>query len=187
MRIVYNKQSERRAAMAEFYEVLVKELEKALVKELWEIRRAAGDEKIYAAALLTDSGCTSVSLYVNTLEHLSRTLGGNNSDEAKWKIESWGYSDRMNGRKSLLARSCQMLLNHDKKDHNEHLRMRDVFIETAASAFRRAILKHPLTADPDDVTYFISISDSDGAKRLENFSSKMLNSKAVYKEFFKRA
>ena len=87
MRIVYNKQSERRAAMAEFYEVLVKELEKALVKELWEIRRAAGDEKIYAAALLTDSGCTSVSLYVNTLEHLSRTLGGNNSDEGAIRTE----------------------------------------------------------------------------------------------------
>ena len=174
--------------MAEFYEVLVKELEKALVKELWEIRRAAGDEKIYAAALLTDSGCTSVALYVNTLEHLSRTLGENSyDDELKWKINDWGYSDRMNGRKSLLLKSCQMLLNHDKKDHDEHLRMRDVFIETAASAFRRAILKHPLTADPDDVTYYISISDSDQAKRLENFSSKFLNSKTVYKEFFKRA
>lgn len=174
--------------MAEFYEILVKELEKALVKELWEIRRAAGDEKIYAAALLTDSNCTSVSLYVNTLEHLTRTLGENISDEKlKWKIESWGYSDRMNGRKSLLLKSCQMLSIHDKKDHDEHMRMRDVFIETAVSAFRRAILKHPLTADTDDVTYYISISDSDEAKRLENFSSKMLNSKAVYKEFFKRS
>lgn len=172
--------------MADFYETLVKELEKSLVKELWEIRRAAGDEKIYAAALLTDSGCTSVALYVNTLEHLSRTSGENIPDEAKWKIESWGYSDRMNGRKSLLAKSCQMLLNQDKKDHDEHMRMRDVFVETAVSAFRRAILKYPLTADPDDVTCYISISDNDNAKRLENFSSKMLNSKAVYKEFFKR-
>ncbi len=171
--------------MAEFYEVLVKELEKALIKELWEIRRAAGDEKIYAAALLTDEDCTSVSLYVNTLEHL--TPGENVTDEElKWKITDWGYSDRMNGRKSLLLKSCQMLLNHDKKDHDEHLRTRDVFIETAASAFRRAILKHPLTADPDDVTYYISVSGSDKAKRLENFTSKMLNSKAVYKEFFKR-
>lgn len=174
--------------MAEFYEILVKELEKALIRELWEIRRTAGDEKIYAAALLTDSGCTFVSLYVNTLEHLSRTLGENTSEEeAKWKINDWGYSDRMNGRKSLLSKACQMLSNHDRKDHDEHLRTRDVFIETAASAFRRAILKHPLTADPDDVTYYISVSDSDRAKRLENFSSKMLNSKAVYKEFFKRA
>ena len=190
--------------MAGFYESIAKELEKSLVKELSEIRKAAGSEKIYAAALVADSRCVCVSLSANTLEFLKvreREYAEShkadlsvtqiieaekgNSSLTKWLVAEWGYSDAMNGRKSSLAKISKLLSEHNKKDPDIHKWSEDIFFETAASAFRRAIEKYPLTADPDDVTYFITKSDGN-ASAIENSAAKLLNSRKVYEEFFRR-
>lgn len=162
-----------------FYESIVVKLEKSLVKELSGIRKATGSEKIYAAALVSDSRCVCVSLSANTLEFL-QTHG-----QAKWQVGEWGYSDKMNGRRSSLAKISKLLSEHNRKDTDIHKWSEDIFFELAASAFRRAIEKYPLTANPDDVTYFITKSDGN-ASALENSVAKMLNSRKVYEEFFRR-
>lgn len=229
--------------MPGFYEKLTRALEAALLKELPRLRNAAGSEKIYAAALVTDSACVTVSLRANTLEKLgsrtastpdtlnSRTAnpletrvsptpdhaptpaadhaadlpekrlsnaenavptdragaanGSPSPTPTKWQVGEWAYSDGMDGRKSALTKVSRMLQRHDGQDHDIHAWSRDIFLEAACSAFRRAIERYPLSADPDDVTYFIALSDgSDPA--VENSTAKLLNSKAVYGEFFRR-
>lgn len=194
--------------MPGFYEKLTRALEAALLKELPRLRNAAGSEKIYAAALVTDSACVTVSLRANTLEKLGSPSPTPAADHAadlpekrlsnaanaaptpsptptKWKVGEWAYADGMDGRKSALTKVSRMLQRHDGQDHDIHAWSRDIFLEAACSAFRRAIERYPLSADPDDVTYFIALSDgSDPA--VENSTAKLLNSKAVYGEFFRR-
>jgi hypothetical protein len=54
------------------------------------------------------------------------------------------------------------------------------------SVFLELIQANVFGFDPDEVTYFISISDDDRAEEIENNSAKVLNSKKVYEEFLKR-
>ena len=61
-----------------------------------------------------------------------------------------------------------------------------LFLETVTSVFKELIQSNVFGFEPDEVTYFITMSDDNRTKKIENNSAKALNSKKVYKEFLKR-
>ena len=68
----------------------------------------------------------------------------------------------------------------------EEYRFTELFFETVTAAFLELIQTNVFGFDPDEVTYFISMSDDDRAEEIENNSAKVLNSEKVYEEFLKR-
>ena len=58
--------------MKEFFNALAPAIRQAVQSAMEKIRREAGDEHIYAAALVTDSDCVTVFLAVNTEEALEK-------------------------------------------------------------------------------------------------------------------
>jgi len=68
----------------------------------------------------------------------------------------------------------------------EEYRFTEQFLETVISAFQELIKSDVFGLDPDEVVYFITMSDDNRAEEIENNSAKALNSKKVYEKFLKR-
>ena len=126
--------------------------------------------------------------------------GRNNDPTKKWTPDEWGYSDG----NSQLARISDELSDEmgsvianiksqmDNLSYNQLFDLVEdsgfprLFIETVTSAFLELIHWNVFGFDPDEVTYFITMSDDDRAEEIENNSAKILNSKKVYEAFLKR-
>ena len=65
-------------------------------------------------------------------------------------------------------------------------RFTELFFETVTSTFQELIQSNVFGFNPNEVTYFITMSDDDRAEEIENNSAKVLNTKKVYEEFLKR-
>ena len=66
--------------MDQFYKDLVEKIRYAAEKDIQKIMGETGGEKIYVAALVTDSDCVTLFLAVNTLEYL-KDNGGLESED----------------------------------------------------------------------------------------------------------
>ena len=86
--------------MDQFYKDLVEKIRYAAEKDIQKIMGETGGEKIYAAALVTDSDCVTLFLAVNTLEYL-KDNGGLESED-RWLPDEWGYSDENDSELSKL-------------------------------------------------------------------------------------
>ena len=95
--------------MDQFYKDLVEKIRDAAEKDIQKIMGETGGEKIYVAALVTDSDCVTLFLAVNTLEYL-KDNGGLESED-RWLPDEWGYSDESGSELSKLSR---LLFEHDR-------------------------------------------------------------------------
>jgi hypothetical protein len=135
-------------------------------------------------------------------------------DSTKWFPGDWGYWDGNNsGLVKIADELFEKVSSIWNQVHNQnpHLNPRpdltddqivalheqtgpiigeyrffELFFETVTSVFLELIQSGIFGFNPDEVTYFITMSDDDRAEEIENNSAKVLNSEKVYKEFLKR-
>ena len=188
--------------MEVFFKELVNQIEEAVKKAVKEILKETGEEKIYAAALVTDSDCITLYLALNTYEYMKKRdeeyiemLHDNLSEEkiknvregkaslTKWIPDEWGYSD---GRDSELVKISELLYAKEESNPEEYEKHIDLFFETVTSAFKNLIELKIFGEASEEITYFISMTDDERTPEIENYSAKLLNSENVYKDFLNR-
>ncbi len=186
--------------MEQFFKKIGTKIEAAVKKEMRKISKKIGDEKIYAAALVTDSDCTTLYLALNTCEYLKKRdeqdalrsdlpegcaerIRDGSGSLTKWLTDEWGYSD---GTESELNKISDLLYEYDEDlDSDDEIRAEygRLFFETVTQAFRNLIQSKAFGADTDEITYFISMSDDERTPAIEDYSAKLLNPEPKYMEF----
>lgn len=198
---LFKKQAEK-VEMKAFFNNFSGKIEQAVKKDMEQIRQEIGEEKIYAAALVTDSDCITLFLALNTYEYMQKKdaaylelLRDNLSEEdigkvkegagslTKWTPDEWGYSD---GKNSQLAEISKLLYDKEEADSKEYEKHTELFFEAVAFAFKNLIAEKTFGSNSDEITYFISMSDDERTYEIENFSAKLLNSESVCQAFLKR-
>ena len=173
--------------MDQFYKDLVGKIRDAAEKDIQKVMAKTGSEKIYAAALVTDSDCVTLFLAVNTLEYL-KDNGGFESED-RWIPDEWGYSDESD---SELLKLSGLLFEHDRAvssdgyTDEEWEQNRRQFFEAAVAAFVRLKVENVFGERTKEVTCFVSISDDDQAEELENWSAQLLNTPELASVFVNR-
>ena len=203
MKHKYLIRAERCENMEQFFKDLGIKIEAAIKKEMPKILNKTGGEKIYTAALVTDSDCITLYLALNTCEYLKKTdeqdaarndlpegcaekIRDGSGSLTKWIPDEWGYSD---GKESELNQISELLYEYDENlDSDDEVRSKygELFFETVMQAFQNLIKAKAFGADTDEITYFISMSDDDRTPAIENYSAKLLNPEPIYKEFLRR-
>ena len=190
--------------MEAFFKEIKEKIKEAVIEVFPKITKELGEEKPYTVAFVTDSDYVTLWLGVNSYEHLKKTDAkyGKDGDSAttKWDPDEWGYSD---GDSQLvmvsdeLSDKMESVIDHinsqtDNLSFSQLCKLVEdsgfprLFIETVTSAFQELIQLNVFGFNPDEVTFFISMSDDKRAYDIENNSAKTLNSKKVYEEFLKR-
>ena len=191
--------------MEQFFLDLRPAIVEAVRTEMEKIRAAAGDERIYAAALVTDSDCITLFLAVNTEESLAwrdrkdRTAKRLDTLRQYWDgalvdqvangsfslnrylPDEWGYSD---GTDSELNQVSRQLYDQEEKLSDEDDDTCDAFqeqlLETVTGAFET--LRTEGVFGPE-VVCFVSMSDDDRAEEIEDTSARRLNTPEQYEQF----
>ena len=203
--------------MKEFFDGLITKIQQAVVKDFQDIQKQVGSEKIYAAALVTDSSCVTLGLWVNTVEQVEpkdneygfydkeayieqckdyltperieeiRSSDGP-AESVKWMPDEWQYSSYKAGGTVDI---CKLLSDKASSSYNESAEAYDefckLFIETVTTAFRNLIQVNTFGLDPNEVTYFLYMTDDDRVNNIAKESSKLLNTARVHEEFLKHS
>lgn len=186
--------------MEEFFNEIGNKIQQALKTEVKRILKEIGEEKIYAAALVTDSDCITLYLAVNTYEYMqkrdreyieilhlpedqAKKIREGTGSVVKWIPDEWGYSD---GKNSELTQISKLLFAKEESNPDEYAQHIDLFIETVISAFQHLIESKIFGENSEEISFFISMSDDERTYEIENHSAKVLNSEKVYEQFLKR-
>lgn len=185
-----------------FFEELSNKIEKAVRKDIKEIMRKVGKERIYSVALVTDSDCITLYMALNTYEYMKKkdekyvemlrnrlskekieSVENGSSSLTKWIPCEWGYSE---GKYSELNEISKLLYQKEEIDSEKYVKNIELLFEAVTRAFKRLIEDGVFGENSEQITYFISMSDDERTIEIENHSAKLLNSESVYKEFLKR-
>ena len=186
--------------MKEFFNEIENKIQHALTTEIKRILKETGEEKIYAAALVTDSDCITLFLAVNTYEYMqkrdreyieilhlpeeqAKKIREGTSSVVKWIPDEWGYSD---GENSELTEISKLLFAKEESNPDEYSQHIDLFIEKVISAFKQVIESNIFGENSEEISFFISMSDDERIYEIEDHSAKVLNSEKVYEDFLKR-
>ena len=186
--------------MEDFFNEIGNKIQQALKTDIKRVLKETGEEKIYAAALVTDSDCITLYLAVNTYEsmqkrdreyieilHLpeeeAKKIREGARSVVKWIPDEWGYSD---GKNSELTQISKLLFAKEEADPDEYAQHVNLFIETVISAFKYVIESNIFGENSEEISFFISMSDDERTYEIEEHSAKLLNSEKIYQEFLKR-
>lgn len=185
--------------MKAFFKELENKIQEAVTADVKEVLKEVGGEKIYAAALVTDSDCITLYLAVNTYEYMkkrdleyidilhlpedqARKIQDGTGSIVKWVPVEWGYSD---GKGSRLNDISKLLYAKEASDSESYEKEKDLFFETVTSAFKKVIDSKIFGEASEEIVYLISMSDDERAEDIEDYSAKLLNSEEVYEKFVK--
>ena len=195
--------------MEPFFLNLRPAIEQAVRHAMEKIRREAGNERFYSAALVTDSDCITLFLAVNTEEALGRRDQEDRTPERLAELrkywsgelvdqvadgsfslnryipDEWGYSD---GTDSELNQVSRQLYDQEEKPSDTdddtydevHGHFQEQLLETAALAFET--LRAEGVFGPEFLC-FLSMSDDDRAADIEDDSARRLNTPDRYEQF----
>ncbi len=191
--------------MEQFFLGLQTDIKEAVRREMEKIRKEMGKERIYGAALVTDSDCVTLFLAVNTEEALAKRdkadqapkrlamlreywpeeLVGRVADGSvslsRFVPDEWAYSD---GTDSGLNQVSQQLYDQEEAlldaDDEIHEKFQEQFLETVTLAFEA--LRNEGVFEPETVC-FISMSDDSQASEIEDASARRLNTAEQYGQF----
>lgn len=170
------EEADNERPVAPFYQGLAETIREASTKDIREILNQTADENIYTVALVTDSNCCSLFLAVNTVEYLNNETDG--LDECKWHPDEWCYSD---GHGSELVKLSASLWENYSNFPGEK------FFFNALIYAMKQIKESGIFKDrADEITFFVSISDDEGADNIEDLSAKQLNSPTLAAAFLNR-
>lgn len=170
------EEADNERPVAPFYQGLAETIREASTKDIREILNQTADENIYTVALVTDSNCCSLFLAVNTVEYLNNETDG--LDECKWHPDEWGYSD---GHGSELVKLSASLWENYSNFPGEKF-----FFNALISAMKQIKESGIFKDRADEITFFVSISDDEGADNIEDLSAKQLNSPTLAAAFLNR-
>lgn len=201
IKILKNHKGER-IEMELFFKDVGNKIQEAVKKDIKEIFKEVGDERIYSVALVTDSDCITLFLALNTYEYMKKRdeeyiemLRDDLSEKAiksvregsasltKWTPDEWGYSD---GKNSELNKISKLLYEKEEANSEEYARYTELFFETVTTAFKNLIEAETFGENSGEITYFISMSDDERTTEIENYSARLLNSENVYEKFLNR-
>lgn len=186
-----------------FFKDLEEKIKQAIKKDIINISKKIGKEKVYSVALVTDSDCITLYLALNTYEHMKKEDGKyikknknrfskeiidkmieGSINLSKWIPAEWGYSD---GKRSELNKVSKLLYKKEESlKPEEHQKYKELFLETVTSAFKHLIEKKIFGENTEEITFFISMSDDENISEIENYSAMLLNSKNLYEDFLRR-
>lgn len=195
--------------MKEFFNALAPAIRQAVQSAMEKIRREAGDEHIYAAALVTDSDCVTVFLAVNTEEALEKRDKEDRTEERlrdlapylsqeklrqiadgtvslnRWLPDEWGYSDGTDSHLNSISRQLfdkeATLSNTADELYDEvHEQFQTLLLEALTSVFLE--LRAEGAFGPE-VTCFVSMSDDERTPEIEHASARRLNTPEQYAMF----
>ena len=195
--------------MKQFFLDLKPAIEEAVRHAMERIFQETGEERIYSAALVTDSDCITLFLAVNTEEALAKRDKADQTPErldelrnywseelvnqvadgsfslSRYVIDEWSYSDgtdsQLNPISNQLYNQEEKLSDADDDTYDEvHEQFQEQLLETAALAFER--LRAEGVFGPE-VVCFISMSDDDRTPEIEDASARRLNTPEQYERF----
>ena len=102
--------------------------------------------------------------------------------------DEWDYSSEKAGGTVDI---CGLLFEKNKSLWDEADEVLEefcnLFIEAITTAFHNLIQANSFGLAPEEVTYFIHMTDDDRAEKIAKESSKVLNTKNVHEEFLNQA
>jgi len=181
--------------MRDFFDGLMPKIQEAVAEDFRDIQKQVGDEKIYVAVLATDSDCITLSLWINTIEQMTKTdikYGWHGPAETtKWMPDEWKYySNKPEGTAGIskLLRAKEQAL-YDEAGGLLADEMYDkfykLFIETVTRALQNLIQTNAFGLNPEEVTYFLYMTDDDRVSDVVKESAKQLNTTKMYEEFMR--
>jgi hypothetical protein len=195
--------------MKQFFLDLKPAIEEAVRHAMERIFQETGEERIYSAALVTDSDCITLFLAVNTEEALAKRDKADQTPErlaelrkywaeelvnrvadgsfslSRYVPDEWGYSDgtesELNHISNRLYDQEEKLSDADGDTYDEvHEQFQEQLLETAALVFET--LRAEGVFGPE-VVCFLSMSDDDRTPEIEDASARRLNTPEQYERF----
>jgi len=180
--------------MKDFFDGLVSKIEVAVIEDFKDIKQQVEDEKIYAAVLVTDGDCITLGLWINTIEQMEKKdihYGFRAPETTKWMPDEWKYDSTKAGGTvdiSRLLYAKEQSLNDEAENpmtdeiYDEFYKL---FIETVTTAFQNLIQANAFELDPEEVAYFLYMTDDDRVNGIVKESSKQLNTAKVHEELLR--
>ena len=159
------------------------------------------NENIYGLVLCTDSSFMSLALFANTeeslqrtIEHYSKTQPEYSSNPAfKWFCNEWQYD--ASGVSSVFGQACNIMEDIfseiefdddcDPVDEEHYQETIQKIIKTLCDGIKE-LNKEDLfcyNGNRNNITVFVSVSDSDITEEVEDYSIKAINPAEVYKYY----
>lgn len=191
--------------MEQFFLDLQPAIENAVRHAMEKIRLEIGKERIYSAALVTDSDCVTLFLAVNTEEALARRDESDRTPERlaelreywseelvsrvadgsfslnRYVPDEWDYSDGTDSELDQVSRRlCEQEEALSDMDDDAYDEFREQFLETVALAFETLRTEGVFGSE---IICFISMSDDELATEIEDDSARRLNTSEQYEQF----
>jgi len=172
--------------MKNFFEEFGLLLKNAIVEDYASLLRLSGKENPYACALVTDSDASTLFFAMNTVEKFNEKIlkvGEKFKAYYKWTPAEWAYGDDDTDKK-MVSKASSIL---SKKSEEQETRNNYPSFETGLyECMTTALEKFKEEKCLSEMVMFISISDDNRARSVENYSAKLLNLESVYNDFVKR-
>lgn len=155
-----------------------------------DLQQSHPEENFYAFALYTDSSAMTVVASANSTQALNETLDAEDdkSDQTisyyKWSSSEWAYAAWKRGEFKEISKSLRE--DPDRGDlKNFEKMLHGAMIEALKKLSDTGIFGEG--EERNGITLFITITDDNRSRSVENTSAKMLNPGLVYENFSKRA
>ena len=200
--------------MSFFDDMSKNELIKAIKEDFLRLYERMYIEKVYAGCLVTDDDASGMFLVFNTLEYLNKKdalLFGEDpfkefremlspeefhksfgeyegtAMSTKWIPDEWGYGnnsleDSFLNKYNAVLWNVRYSLRTEFEVSKFKDEMRKVMIDSLS--LLKKYIEEKLN---NEILLFVSITDSEQSKLVENESAKKINSANSYNEFLKRA
>ena len=152
----------------------------------------------------TEYGYHDKEAYINehqnrlTSEEIDKIRNDEDYLTLKWVPDEYGYSyDGASGtveiskllfdKSKALYDEIDLLEKSEQEQKSEEMQTEfcELFLETTTASFLNLIQGNAFALDPEEVTYFIHMTDDDRTDIIAKESAKALNCKKVYEEFLK--
>lgn len=161
----------------------------ATEKALMDLKKAHGDEQFYACVLYTDSSAMTIAFSTNSEEALKAKLDLEDPLErdelesyykwtsSEWEYEAWGGE--------YFKNPCRLIRESGERIDISGFKKKIFAIMTSVlgrlrknEAFQDFKNQNPML--------FVTVTDDDGAEKIENETARALNSSLMYEKFSKR-
>ena len=172
----------------EFFEEYRTTLKQAIIEDYKSIKKLCNNETPYSCALVTDSDVSTLFFAMNTIEKFNEKIlkvGDKYMAYYKWTPDEWAYGDDDLSDKRMVINASKILSNKvNEKEVKENFQLFEMnLFENLTETLKDLIETEKLF---NDMTVFISISDDNRSREVENYSAKLINSEKLYNIFIKR-
>lgn len=171
-------------------EKLENSVEKGIKETLKYTLEKYSQDDVFTYALYIDEDCTSLGWAANTLSHYEEIKTEFKNPQTisaiKWFYSyfSLGLGDLEDGFDEIFYKDIYSILEEisEYEPHDDFTIYQSEIFDSILKSFRLAIQDYT----NHNITFFMTIVDSDNAKLMEDFSAKELNSENLYFEFIHR-